>query len=88
VWRVPRQVIYRAMQRLEAIALIRTAGTEHSGAGPVRQLATATPAGRKEAWAWLGRRVTHAREVRSEMLVKLALLDRAGTDPRYLLQAQ
>jgi hypothetical protein len=28
------------------------------------------------------------RDVRSELLLKLALLDRAGTDPRYLLQAQ
>jgi hypothetical protein len=32
--------------------------------------------------------VEHARDVRSELLVKLALLDRTGTDPRELLQAQ
>ena len=30
----------------------------------------------------------HNRDVRSELLAKLALLDRAGTDPRPLLDAQ
>ncbi len=88
VWRVPRQVIYRAMRRLELLGLIRTAGEQHSGTGPVRSLATVTPAGRRQVKAWLGRPVSHARDVRSELLVKLALLDRAGTDPRGLLEAQ
>jgi PadR family transcriptional regulator AphA len=31
---------------------------------------------------------SHNRDVRSELLVKLALLDRAGADPQPLLQAQ
>ena len=30
----------------------------------------------------------HARDIRSELLVKVALLDRAGADPRELLRAQ
>jgi DNA-binding PadR family transcriptional regulator len=88
VWRVPRQVIYRAMQRLELLGLIRTAGEQHSSTGPVRSLAAVTPAGRRQAKAWLCRPVSHARDVRSELLLKLALLDRAGTDPRDLLEAQ
>jgi PadR family transcriptional regulator AphA len=87
-WRVPRQVIYRALQRLELFALVRTAGEEHSSTGPVRSLVKVTPAGRRAAAAWLKRPVAHARDVRSELLVKLALLDRAGADPRELLQAQ
>jgi hypothetical protein len=32
--------------------------------------------------------VGHIRDVRSELMVKLALLDRAGADPRPLLAAQ
>ena len=32
--------------------------------------------------------MSHTRDVRSELLVKLALLDRAGTDPQPLLDAQ
>ena len=32
--------------------------------------------------------VGHIRDVRSELMVKLALLDRAGADPRSLLAAQ
>jgi hypothetical protein len=40
------------------------------------------------ASAWLIRPVSHNRDVRSELLVKLALLDRSGADPQPLLDAQ
>jgi DNA-binding PadR family transcriptional regulator len=88
VWRVPKPVIYRAMQRLELLGLVRTAGEQDSSRGPVRSLSKATPAGRRAAEAWLSTPVAHARDVRSEFLVKLALLDRAEADPRELLRAQ
>jgi PadR family transcriptional regulator AphA len=42
----------------------------------------------RRAAAWLTRPASHNRDVRSELLVKLALLARAGTDPRPLLSAQ
>ncbi|MGH7733863.1 MAG: hypothetical protein ACREOE_09245, partial [Gemmatimonadales bacterium] len=38
--------------------------------------------------AWLGTPVEHARDVRSGLMVKLALLDRRAVDSRDLLQAQ
>jgi DNA-binding PadR family transcriptional regulator len=88
VWRVPKPVIYRALQRLEQLGLVRTAEQQPSSRGPVRSLIEVTPAGRSAASAWLTRPVSHTRDVRSELLVKLALLDRAGTDPQPLLQAQ
>jgi DNA-binding PadR family transcriptional regulator len=88
VWRVPKPVIYRALQRLEQLGLVRTAEQQASSQGPVRSLIDATPAGRTAATAWLIRPVSHTRDVRSELLVKLALLDRAGTDPQPLLVAQ
>ncbi len=87
-WRVPKPVIYRAIARLEKLGLIRTAGEEHSAYGPVRSLLKATPAGRRAAAQWLGTPVEHARDVRSELMIKLALLDRAGADPQPLLLAQ
>lgn len=88
IWRVPKPVIYRAMHRLELLGLVRTLGEQPTVHGPVRSLVEATPAGRGAAGAWLSRPVAHARDIRSELLVKLALLDRAGADPRELLQAQ
>ena len=86
VWRVPKPVIYRALQRLEQLGLVRTAEQQSSSQGPVRSLIDATRAGRTAAAQWLTRPAEHTRDVRSELLVKLALLDRAGVDPRPLLE--
>ena len=88
VWSVPKAVIYRALQRLEALGLIRTVETQRTSQGPVRSLCQATPAGQAAAAAWLGTPVQHPRDVRSELMVKLALLDRSGADSRELLRAQ
>ncbi len=38
--------------------------------------------------SWQHRPVQHTRDIRSELLVKLALLDRSGADPHDLLVAQ
>jgi PadR family transcriptional regulator AphA len=88
IWRVPKPVIYRALQRLEKLALLETVGEQASSKGPVRSLVDVTAAGRDAASAWLQRPVSHTRDVRSELLVKLALLYRCGGDPRPLLDAQ
>ena len=88
IWRVPKPAIYRALGRLEILGLIRTAGEEPSTHGPVRSVTQATPAGQRAARQWLATPAAHPRDVRSELLVKLALLDRAATDPRTLLLAQ
>jgi len=88
VWSVPKAVVYRALQRLEVLGLIRTVGEQRTSQGPVRSLYQATPAGETAAAAWLSTPVAHPRDVRSELMVKLALLDRSGTDSRDLLQAQ
>ena len=49
---------------------------------------TATPPGRAAAARWLHQPVEHVRDIRSHLLLKLALLDRAGDDPADLLEAQ
>jgi DNA-binding PadR family transcriptional regulator len=88
IWRVPKPVIYRALQRLEDAGLVATVELQPSNAGPVRSLVDATDAGRDAAAGWLSQPARHNRDVRSELLAKLALLDRAGTDPADLLAAQ
>jgi PadR family transcriptional regulator AphA len=88
IWHVPRGVVYRSLDRLTDLGLIRPAGEERSTRGPVRLLVEATGAGRAAALAWRQQPVEHTRDIRSELLVKLALLDRSGTDPQNLLVAQ
>jgi PadR family transcriptional regulator AphA len=88
VWWVPKSMVYRALQRLERACLIQAKGKQRTASGPARSLYEATPAGQAAAGAWLRRPAEHARDVRSELMVKLALLDRTGGDPRELLQAQ
>src|ERR1700735_1007127 len=88
VWRVPKPVVYRALQRLEHLDLVQTTGQQPSSQGPVRSLVAATGAGQEAAAQWLTRPACHNRDVRSELLVKLALLDRSGADPQLLLDAQ
>jgi PadR family transcriptional regulator AphA len=81
-------VIYRALQRLEILQLVATVEVQPSNAGPSRSLIAATDAGRQAAAAWLSKPARHTREIRSELLLKLALLERAKADPNPLLAAQ
>jgi DNA-binding PadR family transcriptional regulator len=88
IWSVPKGSVYFALQRLERLGLIRTVGRERTSQGPARSLHAATPAGRAAAQAWLSTPVEHPRDVRSELMIKLALLDRTGSDSRALVRAQ
>ncbi len=88
IWHLHKEQVYRGLRRLESLGLVRTAGKEPSTAGPIRSMYEVTAAGRLAARDWLQRPVTHGRDARSELLLKLALLDRAGADPRELLSAQ
>jgi DNA-binding PadR family transcriptional regulator len=88
IWNVHKAVVYRSLDRLTDLRLIQEAGEELSSQGPVRMLVDATDAGRAAALAWQHRPVEHARDIRSELLVKLALVHRTGGDPGDLLAAQ
>jgi len=88
VWHVARPQVYRSVERLTALGLIREVGREPSRTGPVRQLCEVTLAGRELAGGWLRRPARHGRDVRSELMVKLALLDRAGADAGGLVRSQ
>jgi PadR family transcriptional regulator AphA len=87
VWHIPRPVVYRAMGRLAQAGLITPQWTE-PGLGPQRTIFAATADGRQAAERWLSTSVQHIRDIRSHLLLKLALLDRAGIDPTDLLRQQ
>ena len=87
VWRIPKAVIYRSIGRLLEAGLVVAEGTQQ-GLGPQRTVFAATPAGREAAQRWLHTPVEHIRDMRSQLLLKLALLDRAGDDPSDLLRRQ
>jgi DNA-binding PadR family transcriptional regulator len=87
VWQVQKAVVYRAIGRLLDAELIAPEVTE-PGLGPQRTVYAATPRGHEAARQWLRTPVEHVREIRSQLLLKLALLDRRGQDPSDLLRAQ
>lgn len=87
VWQMPRPVIYRALSRLEAAGLVVPTDVE-SGGGPPRTVYAVTDAGRDAVDAWLAEPVRHVRELRSHLLMKLALLDRRGLPIGPLVDAQ
>jgi DNA-binding PadR family transcriptional regulator len=88
IWRVPKPVVYRALQRLGQLGLVESAELQPSSQGPAKSVVNVTRAGRARVGDWLNRPASHNRDVRSELLVKLALHDRGGTDPGQLLDAQ
>jgi len=87
IWYIPRPVVYRAIGRLVEDALL-VPGAVESGRGPQRTLYSATPRGQDAVRHWLDTPVEHVRDVRSHLLLKLALLDRVGGDPTDLLERQ
>jgi DNA-binding PadR family transcriptional regulator len=87
VWQIPKAVIYRAIGRLLDAGLVVPQSTEQ-GLGPQRTIYAATPEGSAAARRWLHTPVAHVRDIRSHLLLKLALLDRAGDDPADLLREQ
>lgn len=88
VWRIRRPLVYRALQRLRDLGLVSEAGTESTPHGPARTLVQVTAAGDAAARWWLAQPVGHIRDVRSELMIKFALLDRAGVDASALIATQ
>lgn len=87
VWQIPRPVVYRSLGRLETAELVVPESIE-PGLGPQRRVFASTAAGHRHVSTWLETPVEHVREVRSQLLSKLALLDRRGRDPARLLRRQ
>jgi DNA-binding PadR family transcriptional regulator len=88
VWHVQKAVAYRAAERLVQLGLITATEKQPSNLGPARSQLEATSKGEQAARDWLRQPVTHPRDIRSELLVKLALLGRVNSDPSDLLRRQ
>ena len=88
IWTVRRPLVYRAVDSLERAGLVIGTGEEDGNRGPRRRLVRATPVGRRVIARWLEEPVEHIRDVRTELLLKLALLDRAHRSPTKLLDLQ
>ncbi len=88
VWTVSRPLVYRATAVLRELGYIVDRGSAPSATGPDRVLLGPTPRGRRALRRWLDRPTDHIRDLRSELMVKLLLLDRAGRDRAPLLRAQ
>ncbi|MET0902027.1 MAG: PadR family transcriptional regulator [Acidimicrobiales bacterium] len=87
-WRLTRQLVYRALERLDALGLAEPRRTEASDVGPPRTVYGATRRGRAALRAWLDTPVSHLRDVRSALLLKLVLLERLGLERGPLVRAQ
>ncbi len=88
VWRVGRPLVYRALDRLDALGLVEPRRHEPGDAGPPRTVHGPTRKGRAWLRRWLATPVAHLRDIRSELLLKLVLADRLGVDRGPLLAAQ
>jgi DNA-binding PadR family transcriptional regulator len=87
VWQIPRPVVYRSLARLAEAGLISADGVE-PGHGPQRTRYVITGRGSAAVRQWLATPVEHVRDVRSHLLVKLALIHRRGDDTQILLERQ
>jgi len=88
MWTVPRPIVYRSLATLTDRGLLEESGTTVESRGPKRTIVRVTRSGRSALNRWLDTPVEHVRDVRTELLVKLALLDRAGRSPRALVEKQ
>jgi PadR family transcriptional regulator AphA len=87
IWSLSRPLTYRAIDGLVDRGLVTRTG-QAAGRGRDRVVLAATPAGRRLARRWLDQPVEHLRDVRTELLVKLFLRERAGLERATLLTAQ
>jgi DNA-binding PadR family transcriptional regulator len=88
VWSMSRPRVYRAINDLAARHLIEPVGESKSERGPARVTYAVTDSGRLRVVGWLAEPADHVRDVRSDLLLKLAFLDAAGVSPAPLLDAQ
>ena len=88
IWSVRRPLVYRAIDTLSAMGLVRPAGTVPSRSGPQRTVLEATSEGKRALTRWLREPVAHVRDARSLLMLKLLFLTRGGADLEPLLSAQ
>jgi DNA-binding PadR family transcriptional regulator len=87
-WTMTRPLVYRAVASLRERGLVRPVGADAVSLGPQRTILALTSEGDEALRDWLTRPVEHVRDIRTEFLVKLILLERRGDSAAELIQAQ
>lgn len=87
IWSLSRPLTYRAIDALVEGGLVARTGSG-AGRGRRRSLLRITARGRRALSTWLDEPVEHIRDVRTELLLKLELRQRAGLDTAPLAEAQ
>ena len=87
IWSLSRPLTYRSIDVLVDRKLLTRRGTTQ-GRGGERTLLRITAAGRRALTGWLDTPVEHLRDVRTELLLKLVLRQRAGLPIPPLLEVQ
>jgi PadR family transcriptional regulator AphA len=88
VWSMSRPLTYRALDKLVQREFAEQVAVEPGRAGGPRSVMAPTAAGRHALDRWLASPVAHLRHLRSELLVKLVLLEALGLPTASLLSAQ
>jgi DNA-binding PadR family transcriptional regulator len=88
VWSLSRALTYRSLDQLTARGYVHAVGEEPGIAGGNRTILAATRSGRAQLRKWLNSPVTHLRDLRSELLLKLIIADMCGIDLDDMLDRQ
>ena len=88
IWSLSRPLTYRAIDQLLSRGYIEARGEEPGIAGGQRTIMRATRTGRSALDAWLALPVPHLRDLRSELLLKLAIGRSLGVDQSAMLTNQ
>jgi len=88
IWSLSRPLTYRSLDQLIERGLVMPVGSEPGDAGPNRTILAPTRAGRARLRSWLRTPVEHLRDLRSELLLKIAIADRCGIVIGDMLVAQ
>lgn len=86
-WTLSRQLVYRAIDTLELDGLVKRAQPKDGGGGD-KVIISPTAKGKARTKAWIEQPVTHLRDVRTELVVKMMLRERAGLPAKKFLAAQ
>jgi PadR family transcriptional regulator AphA len=76
-WTLSRQLVYRAIDTLVEDGLVKRA-TPKDGGGADKVVISATATGKRVTAKWLDTPVTHLRDVRTELVVKIMLREKFG----------
>ncbi|WP_235734918.1 PadR family transcriptional regulator [Nocardioides alcanivorans] len=88
IFTTQRPVVYRALNTLERKGLLTEERREASSRGPARTVLRCTSDGSIAFQEWLETPVRHLRDVRLELLIKLALHEHHGLDVQPFISRQ